>query len=156
MVGIRLVLRATPGAEAARRSHQSRLKPATLQRARVRFGACGARFTGLRCLSRAASAPGIAARPPQIPPRCQPRGRCGVKESRLPLLGGELRAHLKEGRMAYIITRLCRDCVDTACVAVCPVDCIYRYIGTDTETFPNQLYIHPDEWFDFGSSAPEW
>ena len=26
--------------------------------------------------------------------------------------------------MAYIITRLCRDCVDTACVAVCPVDCI--------------------------------
>ena len=26
--------------------------------------------------------------------------------------------------MAYIITRLCRDCIDTACVAVCPVDCI--------------------------------
>ena len=22
--------------------------------------------------------------------------------------------------MAYIITRLCRDCIDTACVAVCP------------------------------------
>ncbi len=27
--------------------------------------------------------------------------------------------------MAYIITRLCRDCLDTGCVAVCPVDCIY-------------------------------
>ena len=24
--------------------------------------------------------------------------------------------------MAYVITRLCRDCIDTACVAVCPVD----------------------------------
>ena len=27
--------------------------------------------------------------------------------------------------MAWVITRLCRDCVDQACVEVCPVDCIY-------------------------------
>jgi ferredoxin len=33
--------------------------------------------------------------------------------------------------MTYIITRLCRDCVDTGCVAVCPVDCIYEYTGGD-------------------------
>ncbi len=46
--------------------------------------------------------------------------------------------------MSYIITRLCRDCVDTGCVAVCPVDCIYEYKGSDTAAFPNQLYIHPD------------
>ena len=26
--------------------------------------------------------------------------------------------------MTYIITRLCRDCVDTACVAVCPTHCM--------------------------------
>ena len=57
--------------------------------------------------------------------------------------------------MAYIITRLCRDCVDTACVAVCPVDCIYRYTGSDAETFPNQLYIHPDECIDCGACEPE-
>ena len=57
--------------------------------------------------------------------------------------------------MAYIITRLCRDCVDTACVAVCPVDCIYAYKGTDHETFPNQLYIHPDECIDCGACEPE-
>ena len=57
--------------------------------------------------------------------------------------------------MAYIITRLCRDCVDTGCVAVCPVDCIYGYRGTDTETFPNQLYIHPDECIDCGACEPE-
>ena len=45
--------------------------------------------------------------------------------------------------MAYIITRLCRDCLDIGCVAVCPVDCIYEYTGTDREQWPNQLYIHP-------------
>ena len=56
--------------------------------------------------------------------------------------------------MAYIITRLCRDCVDTGCVAVCPVDCIYEYTGSDKETFPNQLYIHPDECVDCGACEP--
>ncbi|MFM7140650.1 MAG: 4Fe-4S dicluster domain-containing protein [Alphaproteobacteria bacterium] len=57
--------------------------------------------------------------------------------------------------MAYIITRLCRDCVDTGCVGVCPVDCIYEYTGADKETFPNQLYIHPDECIDCGACEPE-
>src|ERR1700747_2366670 len=57
--------------------------------------------------------------------------------------------------MAYIITRLCRDCVDTGCGAVCPVDCIYRYQGGDTAAFPNQLYIHPDECIDCGACEPE-
>ena len=57
--------------------------------------------------------------------------------------------------MAYIITRLCRDCVDTGCVAVCPVDCIYEYTGSDREAWPNQLYIHPDECIDCGACEPE-
>ena len=57
--------------------------------------------------------------------------------------------------MAYIITRLCRDCLDTGCVAVCPVDCIYEYTGADKQTFPNQLYIHPDECIDCGVCEPE-
>ena len=56
--------------------------------------------------------------------------------------------------MAYIITRLCRDCVDTGCVAVCPVDCIYEYTGSDREAWPNQLYIHPDECIDCGACEP--
>ena len=56
--------------------------------------------------------------------------------------------------MAYIITRLCRDCLDTGCVAVCPVDCIYEYTGSDAEKFPNQLYIHPDECIDCGACEP--
>jgi len=57
--------------------------------------------------------------------------------------------------MTWVITRLCRDCVDKACVDVCPVECIYAYTGSDTEAFPNQLYIHPDECIDCGACEPE-
>jgi ferredoxin len=57
--------------------------------------------------------------------------------------------------MTYIITRLCRDCLDTGCVAVCPVDCIYKYEGDDKDKFPDQLYIHPDECIDCGACEPE-
>ena len=57
--------------------------------------------------------------------------------------------------MTWVITRLCRDCVDTACVEVCPVECIYAYTGSDTDKFPNQLYINPDECIDCGACEPE-
>lgn len=57
--------------------------------------------------------------------------------------------------MAWVITRLCRDCVDQACVDVCPVECIYEYTGDDHQKFPNQLYIHPEECIDCGACEPE-
>ena len=57
--------------------------------------------------------------------------------------------------MAWVITRLCRDCVDQACVEVCPVDCIYQYDGADAESFPNQLYIDPEECINCGVCEPE-
>lgn len=57
--------------------------------------------------------------------------------------------------MTYVITRLCRDCVDRACVEVCPVDCIYTYTGSDTTKFPNQLYIDPDECIDCSTCEAE-
>jgi ferredoxin len=38
---------------------------------------------------------------------------------------------------------------------VCPVDCIYEYVGSDKEQFPNQLYINPDECIDCGACEPE-
>ena len=57
--------------------------------------------------------------------------------------------------MAWVITKLCRDCVDQSCVEVCPVDCIYEYKGEDTETFPNQLYIDPEECINCGVCEPE-
>jgi formate hydrogenlyase subunit 6/NADH:ubiquinone oxidoreductase subunit I len=31
--------------------------------------------------------------------------------------------------MTWVITRVCRDCLDTSCIEVCPVDCIYEYVG---------------------------
>ena len=46
--------------------------------------------------------------------------------------------------MTYVIAEPCINVKDAACVAVCPVDCIYEYTGSDHEQFPNQLYIHPD------------
>ena len=57
--------------------------------------------------------------------------------------------------MPWVITRLCRDCVDQSCVDVCPVDCIYEYTGDDKEGTPNQLYVAPDECIDCGACEPE-
>jgi NAD-dependent dihydropyrimidine dehydrogenase PreA subunit len=49
--------------------------------------------------------------------------------------------------MAYIITEPCIGTKDSACVAVCPVDCIYE--GDD------MYYINPDECIDCGACEPE-
>jgi ferredoxin len=57
--------------------------------------------------------------------------------------------------MTWVITRLCRDCVDESCVDVCPVDCIYEYTGDDKDGFPNQLYIDPEECINCGVCEPE-
>ncbi len=57
--------------------------------------------------------------------------------------------------MTWVITKLCWDCVDQSCVEVCPVDCIYSYDGSDSETFPNQLYIDPEECINCGVCEPE-
>jgi NAD-dependent dihydropyrimidine dehydrogenase PreA subunit len=45
--------------------------------------------------------------------------------------------------MTWVITRLCRDCLDTSCIEVCPVDCTYEYVGPALDQFPIQLYIDP-------------
>ena len=55
--------------------------------------------------------------------------------------------------MAWVITRLCRDCVDMSCVEVCPVDCIYQNQGGGD--FPNQLAIDPEECINCGVCEPE-
>ena len=47
--------------------------------------------------------------------------------------------------MIYVITRLCRDCVDGACVEVCPVDCIVEHRPAEGPSeLPRQLFINPD------------
>lgn len=48
--------------------------------------------------------------------------------------------------MTFVITRLCRDCVDGACVEVCPVQCIVEHAPPHgASDLPNQLFINPDE-----------
>ena len=48
--------------------------------------------------------------------------------------------------MVYVIAEPCIDVKDRACVAECPVDCIYE--GR------RSLYIHPDECVDCGACEP--
>jgi ferredoxin len=56
--------------------------------------------------------------------------------------------------MAYIITDPCIDTKDSACVDVCPVDCIHpRKDEPEFET-ARMLYIHPDECIDCGACVP--
>lgn len=57
--------------------------------------------------------------------------------------------------MAYVITRMCRDCKDMGCVAVCPVTCIYDLRETPDPQHPPQLYIHPVECINCGACEPE-
>jgi ferredoxin len=57
--------------------------------------------------------------------------------------------------MTWVITRLCLDCLDLSCVEVCPVDCIYEYTGEDRKSFPEQLYIEPEECINCGVCEPE-
>lgn len=45
--------------------------------------------------------------------------------------------------MAYVIGLACVDVKDRACVAECPLDCIYEGARS--------LYIHPDECFECGA-----
>ena len=61
--------------------------------------------------------------------------------------------------MAYVITRLCRDCVDSSCVEVCPVECIVEHRPAEGSTkdgtaLPNQLFINPETCIDCAACEP--
>ena len=68
--------------------------------------------------------------------------------------------------MSYIIGSPCVSTCDTACVNVCPVDCIHGPIDTSgmgaevanmskEELEGKMLYINPDECIDCGACLPE-
>jgi len=59
--------------------------------------------------------------------------------------------------VAYVITRLCRDCVDGSCIPVCPEpECIVEHKPRNrAPALPNQLFINPDQCIDCGACAPE-
>jgi len=56
--------------------------------------------------------------------------------------------------MTFIITDPCIDTKDTACVDVCPVDCIHPRKDEAEFEQAAMLYIHPDECIDCGACVP--
>ncbi len=57
--------------------------------------------------------------------------------------------------MAHIIAQPCIGTKDTACVDVCPVDCIHPRKDEPEFASTDMLYIHPDECIDCGACEPE-
>jgi ferredoxin len=58
--------------------------------------------------------------------------------------------------MAYVITRLCRDCVDGSCVDVCPTDAILEHRPeAGTSALPRQLFINPGDCIGCRLCEPE-
>ena len=56
--------------------------------------------------------------------------------------------------MPFIITDPCIDTKDTACVDVCPVDCIHPRKDEPEFESTRILYIHPEECIDCGACVP--
>ena len=56
--------------------------------------------------------------------------------------------------MAYTIAEPWIDVKDTACVDVCPVDCIHPTKGEPEFANVKQLYIDPIECIDCGACEP--
>ncbi len=56
--------------------------------------------------------------------------------------------------MPFIITDPCIDTKDTACVDVCPVDCIHPRKDEPEYEAAKMLYIHPEECIDCGACVP--
>ena len=57
--------------------------------------------------------------------------------------------------MPFIITDPCIETKDTACVDVCPVDCIHPRKDEPEFASTTMLYIHPEECIDCGACEPE-
>ncbi|MFC1627727.1 ferredoxin family protein [Gemmatimonadota bacterium] len=56
--------------------------------------------------------------------------------------------------MTYVIAEPCVNTKDTACVDVCPVDCIHPTKDEDGFEAAVMLYIEPDECIDCGACEP--
>ena len=56
--------------------------------------------------------------------------------------------------MPFVITDPCIGTKDTACVDVCPVDCIHPRKDEPEFESTTMLYIHPEECIDCGACVP--
>ncbi|MFZ4795152.1 MAG: 4Fe-4S dicluster domain-containing protein [Blastocatellia bacterium] len=54
----------------------------------------------------------------------------------------------------YVITEPCIGTKDTACVEVCPVDCIHPTKSEAEYADAKMLYINPDECINCGACQP--
>jgi ferredoxin len=58
--------------------------------------------------------------------------------------------------MTFVITRLCRDCVDGSCVDACPVSAIVQHRPSNgVSDLPRQLFINPEECICCAACVPE-
>ena len=58
--------------------------------------------------------------------------------------------------MTVVITRLCQDCVDGACVEVCPTEAIVEHRPADRASeLPNQLFVNPELCISCNICIPE-
>jgi ferredoxin len=57
--------------------------------------------------------------------------------------------------MTYVIAQPCIGTKDTACVAVCPVECIHPTKDAPNFAAEEQLYIDPETCIDCGACEPE-
>lgn len=58
--------------------------------------------------------------------------------------------------MAVVITRLCQDCVDGACVDMCPTEAIVEHRPQDRASeLPNQLFVNPELCICCNACIPE-
>lgn len=58
--------------------------------------------------------------------------------------------------MTVVITRLCQDCVDGACVDVCPTEAIVEHSPHDRASeLPNQLFVNPSSCISCNICIPE-
>jgi NAD-dependent dihydropyrimidine dehydrogenase PreA subunit len=57
--------------------------------------------------------------------------------------------------MTYVIAEPCIGTKDTACVEVCPVDCIHPTKTEPEYATAELLYINPDECIDCGACVPD-
>lgn len=56
--------------------------------------------------------------------------------------------------MAFIICEPCIGVKDSACVDVCPVDCIHPRKDEPAFSTTDMLFIHPDDCIDCGACVP--
>jgi len=56
--------------------------------------------------------------------------------------------------MPYVIAEPCVGTKDTACVDVCPCDCIHPTKDEADFSAAQQLYINPDDCIDCGACIP--